>query len=673
MEQSRTGGLQKKFFVALLIVGILPGVAALIATYLYSTDSLKHSIGNGFQEIARSTAIRIAAAVDTEIDRAARLALVPIHIRHSLEVANQRYAGKSEGQIRALLEAEQTAWSKARTAGAPLPLPDTTAYLREWAQEAGYYVGVVIADRHGAVMATSTPRTPYLNGDRDWWREAFEQRKAYVSSIRHDPALNDYLFEVSVPILDEGHTKPVGVVGLVIRRDVLMNTILPIRIGETGHGMLLDTEGTPLICPVLPPTAHLIHEALLTQLAQDRPLWLVAEDDAHGGRNSIVGAAPVRFAHQLSTASLDGEQWFAFIRQQPEETYAPIYSLLVTVGLIGFGLVIVLASLGFLVGRRIVSPILALRREADALRRNVATLPDSIPTHDGTARPASIDIRTGDEIEDLARTFEAMRSALEESLRTVKTQQEELIRREKLASVGQLLAALAHDLRNPLGVIRSSAQLVLEEQQAESVKQEVARYIIEEVDRLTHRINDFLRYARQKPPEPKPVLLRDLAEAALRQWNAQGSHESIALDTNFADALGPVHVDPDQVKEALVNLLINAREAMPHGGRLMVATRAAEQGQVEIEIADTGCGIAPAHLEHIFEPFFTTKEYGTGLGLTNVKRLIQENGGFLEVQSQEGTGSRFLIRFASSPPSGRSGRTAEPENEAVGARPSTLA
>ncbi len=673
MEQSRTGGLQKKFFVALLIVGILPGVAALIATYLYSTDSLKHSIGNGFQEIARSTAIRIAAAVDTEIDRAARLALVPIHIRHSLEVANQRYAGKSEGQIRALLEAEQTAWSKARTAGAPLPLPDTTAYLREWAQEAGYYVGVVIADRHGAVMATSTPRTPYLNGDRDWWREAFEQRTAYVSSIRHDPALNDYLFEVSVPILDEGHAKPVGVVGLVIRRDVLMNTILPIRIGETGHGMLLDTEGTPLICPVLPPTAHLIHEALLTQLAQDRPLWLVAEDDAHGGRNSIVGAAPVRFAHQLSTASLDGEQWFAFIRQQPEETYAPIYSLLVTVGLIGFGLVIVLASLGFLVGRRIVSPILALRREADALRRNVATLPDSIPTRDGTARPASIDIRTGDEIEDLARTFEAMRSALEESLRTVKTQQEELIRREKLASVGQLLAALAHDLRNPLGVIRSSAQLVLEEQQAESVKQEVARYIIEEVDRLTHRINDFLRYARQKPPEPKPVLLRDLAEAALRQWNAQGSHESIALDTNFADALGPVHVDPDQVKEALVNLLINAREAMPHGGRLMVATRAAEQGQVEIEIADTGCGIAPAHLEHIFEPFFTTKEYGTGLGLTNVKRLIQENGGFLDVQSQEGTGSRFLIRFASSPPSGRSGRTAEPENEAVGARPSTLA
>ncbi|TAJ09128.1 MAG: HAMP domain-containing protein [Nitrospirae bacterium] len=645
MDQPRTGGLQKKFFVALLIVGILPGVGALIATYLYSTDSLKHSIGNGFQEIARSTAIRIAAAVDTEIDRAARLALVPIHIRHSLEVANKRYAGKSENQIRRLLETEQAAWSKARTEGAPLPLPGTTAYLREWAQEAGYYVGVVIADSRGALVATSTAQTSYLNEDQDWWREAFEERTAYVSSIRHDPALNDYLFDVSVPILDDGHTKPIGVVGLVIRRDVLMNTILPIRIGETGHGMLLDTEGTPLICPVLPPTAHLIHETLLNQLARDRPIWLVAEDDAHGGHNSIVGAAPVRFAHQLSASSLGGEQWFTFVRQQPKETYAPIYSLLVTVGLIGFGLVIGLASLGFLVGRRIVRPILALRREADALRRNVASLPDAIPARDGTARPASIDIRTGDELEDLARTFEAMRNALEESLRTVKTQQEELIRREKLASVGQLLAALAHDLRNPLGVIRSSAQLILEEQQTESVKQEVARYIIEEVDRLTHRINDFLRYARQKPPEPKTVLLRDLAEAALRQWSAQGSHELIALDTNFAAPPGPVQVDPDQVKEALANLLANAREAMPQGGRLTVATRAAEHDQMEIEIADTGCGIAPAHLEHIFEPFFTTKEYGTGLGLTNVKRLIQDNGGALEVRSHEGAGSRFIIRF----------------------------
>ena len=183
-----------------------------------------------------------------------------------------------------------------------------------------------------------------------------------MSSLRSDPVLNEYVFDVAVPIRDDDGQEPLGVVGLVIRRNVLMDTILPIRVGQTGHGMLLDTEGTPLICPVLPPTAHLIHDALLNQLARDEPLWFVADDDAHGGHNSIVGAAPVRFRHRLAASSLGGKQWFAFVRQQPEETYAPIYSLLVTVGLIGFGLVVGLASLGFFVGRHTVSPILALRR-----------------------------------------------------------------------------------------------------------------------------------------------------------------------------------------------------------------------------------------------------------------------------------------------------------------------
>ena len=647
MEQPRTGGLQKKFFIALLIVGILPGVAALFATYLYSTHSLKHSIGSSFQEIARSTAIRIAAAVDTEIDHAVQLASIPLVIRQAVEIANRRYAGRSEAEVRRLLAAKQVAWSKEQRDGTASPMTPTAAYLKDWASTTGSYVRVMITDSRGALVASTYPDAPYLNANQEWWQEAMEEDlgTAYVSSLRLDPARNEYVFDVAVAIPSKDRDEPIGAVGLVIRRTVLMDTIFPIRVGKTGHGMLLDTEGTPLICPVLPPTAHLIHDALLNQLAHNEPLWLVADDDAHGGHNSIVGAAPVRFSHNLSTSSLGGERWFAFVRQQPEETYAPIYSLLFTVGLIGFGLVVVLASMGFVVGRRIVSPILALRREAEALQRDVASLPESASSRHAETSPASAQFHTGDEIEDLAHTFHAMRSALEDSLRTVKSQQAELIRREKLASVGQLLAALAHDLRNPLGVIRSSAQLVLEAHQADAVKKEVARYIIDEVDRLTHRINDFLRYARQKPPEPKRIQSEAIAQSALWQWKAQGGHERVKVETLFGENLPALHVDPEQVKEAMVNLLINAREAMSDGGLLTVTTRAPGDGRVEIEVADTGCGIPQANLDRIFEPFFTTKEYGTGLGLTNVKRLVEDNGGVLEVNSEEGKGSQFVIRF----------------------------
>jgi signal transduction histidine kinase len=637
--EPRAGRLQKKFFISLLIAGIVPGVAALLATYLYSTRSLERSIGSSFQEIARSTAIRIANAVDTEIDRAQQLAGLPMVIRRPVELANQRYAGKGESEIRRLLALDGTAWSSASSSQS-----SRSGYLADWVGQGTHYVRVVVTDRRGAVVASTDPTVPYLNASEEWWQEVVEDdpASAYVGSLRLDPQLNDYAFKVAVAILGPDRIEPIGAVLFVIRREVLMNTILPIRVGQTGHGMLLDTEGTPLICPVLPPTAHLIHEALLNQLVHDRPLWLVADDDAHGGHDSIVGAAPVRFTHRLSTASLGGERWFAFVRQQPEETYAPIYSLLLHVGLIGFGLVVALASLGLLVGRRIVAPILLLRREAEALRRDVTALPDPPATPD--ARQPTLDIRTGDEIEDLARTFQAMRTALEESLRTVKSQQVELIRREKLASVGQLLAALAHDLRNPLGVIRSSAQLVLEERQGEEVKQEVARYIIEEVDRLTHRINDFLRYARQKPPELRRVSVNDVARAAIRDWKAHGRLEHLQIVTQLRDPLPAVRIDPEQVKEALVNLLMNAREATPDGGRITVAT-GLNGRQCEIEIVDSGPGIAPAHLDRIFEPFFTTKEYGTGLGLTNVRRLVQDNGGTIEVKSELEKGSRFVVRF----------------------------
>jgi two-component system, NtrC family, sensor histidine kinase HydH len=229
----------------------------------------------------------------------------------------------------------------------------------------------------------------------------------------------------------------------------------------------------------------------------------------------------------------------------------------------------------------------------------------------------------------------------------VKSTEAELHQKEKLASVGQLFAGLAHDLRNPLGVIRSSAQLVLDEQQPDNVKQEVTRYIIDEVDLLTHRINDFLRYAKQKPPEPKPISPERLVHSALGQWKAQGVYERITDITHFGQALPDLCVDPDQITEVLVNLLINAREAMPTGGRVTVAACREADGRIAVDVSDTGQGISPTNLSCIFEPFFTTKQYGTGLGLSNVKQLIEDNGGSIEVQSEPGKGSRFTLRFLS--------------------------
>jgi signal transduction histidine kinase len=555
-------------------------------------------------------------------------------------LANERARRTSEATIRRLSPSTQP-----RDKDVPSSVAATVSYLEEWAHESSHYVRVTLVDQQGLVVASTDPRLPPRQADQEWWREAMSAVPGtyYLSSLAQDRPTNDAVFHIALPILDEAQGSPIGAVDLLIRRNLLTQMILPIHIGNTGHGMLLDTQGTPLICPVLPPTAHLIPRTLLNRLTLDHPLWLVAEDDAHGGRDAIVGAAPIQFSHQLTPASLGGDRWYAFIRQAPEETYAPIYSLLVTVGVLGFGLVLVLSIFGFLVGYRVVKPLTALQREAEGLRHTLAMPPHNRGT--GLTPVLPREYHTGDEIEDLATSFASMRQVLEENLRTIRSQQDELIRREKLASVGQLLAALAHDLRNPLGVIRSSAQLILNGPQEEAIRQEMARYIIEEVDKLSHRIHDFLRYARQKPPDKKVVAAEDVMRAAQRQWEAQGGHGHIRVTHRFEHNLPAIQVDPEQIKEALMNLLINAREAMPEGGHLSLRTCREARGDVHMEVTDSGSGITADYLSRIFEPFFTTKEYGTGLGLTNVKRLVEDNGGNLTVTSTPGEGTTCTLRF----------------------------
>jgi signal transduction histidine kinase len=658
MELSRSRrGLQKKFVASLLIVGFAPGIVALFATYLYSIQTIKTSIGGSFQQIATSTARRIEVMIDDEIDGARQLAATPFTVRASVEASNGSYRSEDPQAIRARLLQRSAQWERYR-GGEDRVLPSyinrgTLFYIRDWyAVRAGEYQNLLVTDARGALVASVAPTVGYLHGDELWWREAFADGRGrlYVSDI-YKQAAGEYLLDIAVPVMDGAGKRAVGVVKLELRRANLMKAIMEIKVGERGHGMLLNTEGTPLICPVLPPKAHLINDPLMRQLMQTTPGWVVAEDDAHGGHNSIVGYAPIRFVHPLSESSLGGHQWYAFVRQDPEETYAPVYTLLRTVGMIGFGMVTALASLGFFLGRLFVKPILMLQEQADAIRQGVRDLA-SAGRFDRALRSTAerrVTVRTGDELESLALAFNQMAQALDESLKTIRNQENELLRKEKLASVGQLLAALAHDIKNPLGVIRSSAQLVLDDHQSEAVKREVAQYVIEEVDRLTNRINHFLRFARQKPPEARPVAVKALLEAALQEWRALGAGSSIAEEVSIASDVPDLMVDPDQVKEALVNLLINAREAMPQGGTLTITAsmegKSGAPATVVVRIVDTGCGISPEHLKQIFDPFFTTKDLGTGLGLTNAKRLVEQNGGQLTINSQEGKGTEVVLRL----------------------------
>jgi signal transduction histidine kinase len=229
---------------------------------------------------------------------------------------------------------------------------------------------------------------------------------------------------------------------------------------------------------------------------------------------------------------------------------------------------------------------------------------------------------------------------------------ERMKERERLAALGQMAAGLAHEIRNPLGSIKGAAQVLepISAEASDGSTKEFLGIIVEEVDRLNKIVSQFLDYARPYRGDQKPLDINDVVKKTLQliEKEAQGAHVEVAM--NLVDALPPVRADAEQLRQVFLNLTLNAVQAMPQGGRLMVTTslrrsirRGAAAAFLEIRFRDTGVGIPPQDLRNLFIPFFTTKDKGTGLGLPISQRIIENHGGTIEVRSQPGAGATFTV------------------------------
>lgn len=220
--------------------------------------------------------------------------------------------------------------------------------------------------------------------------------------------------------------------------------------------------------------------------------------------------------------------------------------------------------------------------------------------------------------------------------------EESITRARNLASLGELSAGMAHEIRNPLTSIKGYAQYVKSELTDRPELIADISTIISEVDRLNGIIDRFLIFARPNHPELQAEDINSLLKRILEVYKRE-LPGSISLITDF-DALPLVPIDSDQMEQVILNILLNAVQAMPEGGELRVKTRYLKQFELaEITIADTGQGISPQNYDRIFEPFFTTKNKGTGLGLAICSRIVENHKGFIEVNSVPGVKTEFVI------------------------------
>ncbi len=239
--------------------------------------------------------------------------------------------------------------------------------------------------------------------------------------------------------------------------------------------------------------------------------------------------------------------------------------------------------------------------------------------------------------------YQALAAEFAQANENLRAAQSEVQRSERLAALGQLTAGLAHELRNPLGTIKNSAEMLAKRIPAEdAIAKELSGYISTEVDRTNELVKRFLDFARPFRLHVQPAELHEVLDRAIPQVAARAAARHITVLRNDSADVEPVPIDAQWIERMLTNLLLNAIDASPEGGAVTIATRPAEAG-VEIAVIDRGSGIAPANIGNIFNPFFTTKPDGTGLGLAIVSKIVDEHRGRIFVESVPGEGTTFRI------------------------------
>ncbi len=228
-------------------------------------------------------------------------------------------------------------------------------------------------------------------------------------------------------------------------------------------------------------------------------------------------------------------------------------------------------------------------------------------------------------------------ATIHEQLQALETSQRTAAQNEKLAAIGRLAAGVAHEVRNPLGVIRASASMVQEGFEVGSESHRACGFICEEIDRLNGLISSLLTLARPAEPRLQRVSVEKVLERALALEASDLERREIAVACEQTGSIPEILADPDLLAQMLLGLVTNAAEALDRGGRIDLRVDP-QPDTVHFEVADSGPGIALEDAERIFEPFFTTKPTGTGLGLAMTARIVQAHGGQIEVLQGRGAG-----------------------------------
>jgi signal transduction histidine kinase len=322
-------------------------------------------------------------------------------------------------------------------------------------------------------------------------------------------------------------------------------------------------------------------------------------------------------------ANFAGFGWTTLIIQPVDQALQPVHRMaLIFLGLLGL-IILLTFSMATWVSREIARPVTALTRFARGYMRSKVL----------HAPPAA----RGGEVGELTEAFVQM-------VRDIDQSQQNLVRASKLAVVGEMSSVIAHEVRTPLGILRSSAQMLQRESGISEEGRELVGFIESETERLNRLVSAMLDTARPRAPSYAAVDMHDLIETSIAMLGAQAGKKGVAVTTALRAARPVIECDAEQITQVLLNLLMNGLQILDQGGQIEIATHD-DNGFLTIDMADDGPGIDPAERTRVFEAFFFKREGGIGLGLAIVQQIVGAHGGDIEAAESRLGGALFRIHL----------------------------
>jgi len=319
------------------------------------------------------------------------------------------------------------------------------------------------------------------------------------------------------------------------------------------------------------------------------------------------------------------------------------------VGIAGLCVLFLLGLLAF-VARLITHPLAVMVEATDKIAQGDLRHRVALEGRDEIGQLARAFNRMTDELssaqEDLTQWGRTLERRVEERTRELRETQDQLVVSEKLASLGKMAAGVAHEINNPLTSILLNTHLLLERPGGGGEVEQTLNLIADETTRCAGIVNGLLEFARQTPSRAVPTDINDVVDRTVLLLEKQAAVRNIRIERILDRSLPAIEVDKNKIQQVFSNLAINACEAMPTGGTLVIVSLMSRDGtHIEITFTDTGVGISKENIPRLFDPFFTTKSFGTGLGLAVSYGIIRQRGGTILVRSDVGKGAMFTVRI----------------------------